>query len=92
MKDNMENNNMDELLKKALTPYIEPGDKLNGKIYEAKKSGKVVNMKNHRKMIKAAVIVVCILCAGTASVYAAINKMGISDYLHNMREIEYPEQ
>ena len=92
MKDNMENNNMDELLKKALTPYFEPGDKLNGKIYEAKKSGKVVNMKNHRKMIKAAVIVVCILCAGTASVYAAINKMGISDYLHNMREIEYPEQ
>ena len=30
MKDNM-----DDLLKKALTPYIEPGDNLNSKIYEA---------------------------------------------------------
>ena len=86
MKDNM-----DDLLKKALTAYIEPGDNLNSKIYEANKYGKVVKMKNHRRMIKTAVMAVCILCAGTVSVYAAINKMGISDYFH-MRNIDYPEQ
>lgn len=40
MKDNM-----DDLLKKALTPYIEPGDNLNSKIYEAN-NGKVVKKKN----------------------------------------------
>lgn len=86
MKDNV-----DYLLKKALIPYIDPGDNLNSKIYEANRSGKVVKMRHRSRMIKTAVMAVCILCAGTVSVYAAINKLGISDYFH-MREMNYPEQ
>ena len=85
MKDNV-----DYLLKKALIPYIEPGDNLNSKIYEANRSGKVVKMRQRSRMIKTAVMAVCIFCAGTVSAYAAINKLGISDYFH-MRDMNYPE-
>lgn len=86
MKDNM-----DDLLKKALTPYIEPGDNLNSKIYEANNNGKVVKKKNRIRMIKAASLVICILSVGTVSVYAAVNKMGISEYFHR-RNMNYPKQ
>ena len=86
MKDNM-----DDLLKKALTPYIEPGDNLNSKIYEANINGKVVKKKSPIRMLKVASLVICILGVGTVSVYAAVNKTGILEYFHRENK-NYPEQ
>lgn len=74
---------MDKLIKEALIPIDEPDIRLNQKILcSLEKKGRN-NMKKNRRMPAAAVIIVCLLCIGSGTVYAAaklLREMQVFDY------------
>lgn len=74
---------MDKLIKEALIPIDEPDIRLNQKILcSLEKKGRN-DMKKNRRMPAAAVIIVCLLCIGSGTVYAAaklLREMQVFDY------------
>lgn len=69
-------NNLDELLKHALTPVDEPDFWLNQRIVNQVKEQKIMANKSKRRFPAVAVIAVLVMCLSSVTVYAALR------YLH----------
>lgn len=62
--------NLDDILKRVLTPTEEPGDDLNGKILRQVKESGNMRQKKYRRA-SAAIIAAAVLAAGSLTVFAA---------------------
>lgn len=74
---------MDGLLKKALLPMLEPDASLNQKIYNYQNTRRNTDMRKFKKLPAAAAIVICVLCIGSVTAFAA------NHFLKEMHTFQY---
>ena len=74
---------MDELLKKALLPTLEPDTSLNQEICNYRNIRRNTNMSRFKKLPTAAAIAVCVLFVGSVTVFAG------NHFLKNMHAFQY---
>ncbi len=74
---------MDGLLKKALLPTLEPDTSLNQEICNYQNTRRKTNMSKLKKLPAAAAIAVCVLCAGSVTVFAG------NHFLKNMHAFQF---
>lgn len=83
-------NQLDELLKHALTPNDEPGPRLNQKILNRVKEYVEMTRKK-RRFPAAAVIAAMVMCLGSITVYAALRYLNPVEMAEEMQDFKLAE-
>lgn len=84
-------NNLDELLKHALTPVDEPDFWLNQRIVNRVKEQKTMINKNRRRFPAAAAIAALVMCLSSVTVYAALMYLHPAEVAEEVQDTKLAE-
>lgn len=84
-------NQLDELLKHALTPEDEPDIWLNQKIINQVKEHKKMTGRKKRRFPAAAIIAVMVICMSSVTVYAALKHLHPAEVAEKMQDVKLAE-
>ena len=84
-------NNLDELLKHALTPVDEPDFWLNQRIVNRVKEQRTMTNKNKRRFPAVAAIAALVMCLSSATVYAALMYLHPAEVAEEVQDTKLSE-